>query len=522
MAARHAGDGRRYPARYRALAGFVVASAVFVAIFVALTLSAFHRPTPHDLPVGIVGSAAVTRQVEHALDGAVPGAFRFRSYPSGASATTGIAQREVDGALVVSAEGLRLLVTQAGGTGPEQALIGAFTAVAARSGHQLAVSDVVLARANDSQALSSWFVVLAVLIPSLAAGSASALALRRAPRAWAVAAPAVAAVASGLVAAAILDGIAGLGHYPAMAGIIALFSLAVAAPTAVLARIRPPLVALAVLVFIVAGIPVSGGPANLASFTPGFLRVFSPALPLGVAASTIRNVVYFGGHATTPSLWTLAAWALAGLAGLIGVTALRRPAPALTEPVVPPVLTEPAVPPVLTEPAVPPVLAEPVSAGPGHAPVAASPGPGADQPVTLVVGFDDSEPARRALIWAADLVRTRPGTLHVIYADHALIDSDLSGFGRTEMDQDRDAKAAAAAEAAKQIAAAAAVPYTFERRQESAADAVLHAADIYAAAGSASTPIIVTGRSHHVPHRVIGSVPVRLLHESPYPVLTIS
>jgi len=31
----------------------------------------------------------------------------------------------------------------------------------------------------------------------------------------------------------------------------------------------------------------------------------------------------------------------------------------------------------------------------------------------------------------------------------------------------------------------------------------------------------VTGRSHHVPHRVIGSVPVRLLHESPYPVLTI-
>ena len=501
MAARHAGDGRRYPARYRALAGFVVASAVFVAVFVALTLSAFHQPTPHDLPVGIVGSAAVTRQVEHALDGAVPGAFRFRSYPSGASATTGIAQREVDGALVVSAEGLRLLVTQAGGTGPEQALIGAFTAVAARSGHQLAVSDVVLARANDSQALSSWFVVLAVLIPSLAAGSASALALRRAPRAWAVAAPAVAAVASGLVAAAILDGIAGLGHYPAMAGIIALFSLAVAAPTAVLARIRPPLVALAVLVFIVAGIPVSGGPANLASFTPGFLRVFSPALPLGVAASTIRNVVYFGGHATTPSLWTLAAWALAGLAGLIGVTALRRPAPALTEPVVPP------------------VLAEPVPAGAGHTP--GSPDPGAAQSVTLVVGFDDSEPARRALIWAADLVRTRPGTLHVIYADHALIDSDLSGFGRTEMDQDRDDKAAAAAEAAEEIAAAAAVPYTFERRQESAADAVLHAADIYAAAGSASTPIIVTGRSHHVPHRVIGSVPVRLLHESPYPVLTI-
>ena len=501
MAARRPQESRGYPARYRALAGFIVASGAFVAIFVALTLSAFHRPTPHDLPVGIVGPAAVTDQVEHALDAAVPGAFRFRSYPSAASATTGIAHREVDGALVVSGANLRLLVTPAGGTAPAQALSGAFTAVAARSGRQLVVSDVVVPGANDSEALSSWFVVLSVLIPSLAAGSASALAFRRAPRAWAVAAPVAAAVVAGLVAAAIADGIAGLGHYAAIAGIIALFSLAVAAPTAVLARIRPPLVALAVLIFIVAGIPVSGGPANLASFTPGFLRVFSPVLPLGVAASTIRNVVYFGGHATTPSLWTLAAWALSGLAGLIGVTALRHPALALTEPVPPPVLTEPP---------------------PGHAPVPGSPDPGAAQPVTLVVGFDDSEPARRALSWGADLLRMRPGDLHVIYADHALIDSDLAGFGRAEMDQDRDEKAASVAEAAKEIAAAAGVPYTFERRQESAADAVLHAADTYAAAEPAHTPVIVTGRSHHVPHRVIGSVPVRLLHESPYPVLTIS
>jgi nucleotide-binding universal stress UspA family protein len=517
VAARHAGDTRGVPARYRALAGFLVASAAFVAIFVALTLSAFHRPTPHDLPVGIVGPAAATGQVERALAAAVPGAFRFRSYPSAASATTGIEQREVDGALVVSGANLRLLVTQAGGTGPEQALTGAFTAVAAKSGRQLVVSDVVRPGAHDSDALSSWFVVLSVLIPSLAAGSASALAFRRAPRAWAVAAPVAAAAAAGLVAAAIADGIAGLGHYPAIAGVVALFSLAVAAPTAVLARIRPPLVALAVLVFIVAGIPVSGGAPNLASFTPGFLRVFSPVLPLGVAAGTIRNVVYFGGHGTAAYLWTLAAWALAGVAGLILITALRRRTPAPTGPVHPPVRTGP----VRTEPVLPPVLAEPRSARPRHAYVPGLPEPGVVPPITLVVGFDDSEPAQRALTWGADLLQQRPGALHVIYADHALIDSDLSGFGRAEMDADRDEKAARVAEAAQQIAAAAGTPFTFERRQESPETAILDATGGYAAAEPASMPIIVTGRSHHVPHRVIGSVPVRLLHESPYPVLTI-
>jgi nucleotide-binding universal stress UspA family protein len=480
-------------AQYRALAGYIVVSAVFVAVFVALTLSAFHKPAPHDLPVGIVGSAVVTRQVEHALDGAAPGAFRFRSYRSEASATTGIAQREVDGALVVSAANLRLLVTQAGGTGPEQALSGAFEAVAARSGRHLTVSDVVPPRASDAQALSSWFVVLSVLIPSVAAGSASALAFGRARRAWSVGAPVAAAIVSGAVAAAIADGIAGLGNYAAIAGIVALFSLAVAAPTAVLARIWPPLTALAVLAFIVFGIPASGGPANLASFTPGFLRILSPVLPLGTAASAIRNVVYFGGHATSPYIWTLAAWALAGVVGLILVTTLRRPRPALTGPVMPP-------------PVAAPVLATTRAA----------------QSVTLVVGFDGSEPARRALIWGADLIRTRPGTLHVVYADHVLIDSDLSGFGRAEMDESRDEKAASVAESAAEIAGAAGVPYTFERRQEPPADAIVHAAGIHAAAEPASATVIVTGRPHHAAHQIVGSVPVRLLHQSPYPVLTIA
>jgi nucleotide-binding universal stress UspA family protein len=495
VAPRHAGGGRMNPAQYRAIAGFLVASAAFAALFVALTVGAFHQPAPHDLPVGVAGSAAATGRVERAVDSAAPDAFSFRGYGSAADATTAIAQRQIDGALVATGPTLRLLVTQAGGTGPEQAVIGAFTSVAAHSGRSLAVSDVVPAGADDSQALSSFFVALGVLIPSLAAGSASALAFRRARRGWAVSAPAAMAVASGLVAAGIADGIAGLGNYPAVAGTLALLALAVAAPTAVLARIKPPLVALAILVFLMLGLPASGGPANLASFTPGFFRFFSHALPLGAAASPIRNVVYFDGQDTAAYLWTLAAWAAAGITGLVLVTALRRPAAA-------PALTEPAVP------------AVPTLAAAADAPAA--------QPVTLVVGFDDSKPARRALTWGADLLRSRPGTLHVVYADHELIDSTLSGFGQAEMDADRDEKAARVAEAAREIAAATGTPYTFERRQESPAGALLDAAGAYAAADPTRPPVIVTGRSHHVPHRLIGSVPVRLLHESPYPVLTIS
>src|SRR6202046_3671895 len=300
MATRSPHQGSRLPIPYRALAGFIVACAAFAAIFVALAVGAYHAPRPHNLPVGIVGSATVTGGIEHALDTALPGAIDWHSYPSAADARSGITQRQVDGALVASSPTLRGLVATGGGTAPANFLTQAFGTVAAKTGHPLVVTDVVPPLPGDTQALSSFFLLLGALITSVAAGSGTALAFRKARPALGLVAPVAVAVAIGLVSAAVADGIAGLGHYPAVAGVTALFSLAVVAPTAVLARIRPPLVAVAVLVFIVAGIPVSGGAPNLASFTPGFLRVFSPVLPLGVAASAIRNVVYFGGPGTRP------------------------------------------------------------------------------------------------------------------------------------------------------------------------------------------------------------------------------
>jgi len=513
MATRGPDQASRLPIPYRALAGFIVACAAFAAIFVALAVGAYHAPRPHNLPVGIVGSATATGGIEHALDTALPGAIDWHSYPSAADARTGITQRQVDGALVASSPTLRGLVATGGGTAPANFLTQAFGTVAAKTGHPLVVTDVVPPLPGDTQALSSFFLLLGALIPSVAAGSGTALAFRKARPALGIAAPVAVAVAIGLVSAAVADGIAGLGNFAAIAGVTALFSLAVAAPTAVLARIKPPLVALAVLLFIVAGIPDSGGPANLTSFSAAGFRVFDSVLPLGVAASVTRNVVYFGGHSTALHLWVLAAWAVAGLAGLAVLTTRRRAVPAGAVAVVPPVV--PAGVPAGAH-------AAPRHARPEPADAPGSPDFGGVEPITLVVGFDDSAPARRALGWGADLLRARPGTLHVVYADHPIIDSDLSGLGRPEMDQARDDRAAAVASAAEEIAAAAGVPYTFERRQESPADAMLAAANDLDDAEPASEPVLVTGRSHHAPHRILGSVPVELLHQSPYPVLTIS
>jgi nucleotide-binding universal stress UspA family protein len=463
-------------------AGFVLASAAFTALFVTLVLSAFHAPAPHDVPVGIVASARVTGQVADALDGADQGAFDLHVYGSEAAARAGIAHRQVDGALIAAGSGLHLLVAQAGGTGPTQALTGAFEALAAHSGRPLAVTDVAPPLPRDTEALSPFFVILGVLIPSVAGGSASALLFRRARRAWSIAAPVVVAVAAGAIAAGIADGVAGLGHYAAVAGIVALFSLAVAAPTAALGRIFPPLVSAGVLVFIMFGIPASGGPASLGRFGPGFLRVLHPALPLGAGADAVRGAVYFDGYGTAGPLWVLTAWAAAGLVALTLAVLLRRP--------------------VAVAPVAPVGPAELGTAG------------------GLVVGFDNSEPARRALSWAARQAAERRASVHVVFADHQVVDSDLAGVAHAEMEAEREQEAATVAGAAAGIMAEAGLPYTFERRQEGPAEAILAEADAAGAPG-AGAPVIVVGRSGHAARHLLGSVPTRLLHRSPYPVLTI-
>jgi nucleotide-binding universal stress UspA family protein len=490
----------------------------FAAAFVGLALSAFHAPAPHDIPVGIVAPATTTGQVEDALQAARPGGFDVTIYRTEQAARTGIAHREVDGALIAAGRRLTLLVAGAGGTGPAQTLAKTFGAVAARSGQNLAVSDVRPPSSDDSEALSPFFVILGVLFPSLAAGSASALAFRRARPAWCVAAPVVVAAGIGLAAAGIAGGLAGLGNYAAIAGIVALFSLAISAPTAVLGRIWPPLVALAVLVFLVLGLPVSGGPGSLAEFGPGFLRPLNPALPVGVAAAAVRNAAYFGGYDVAAHLWVLAAWAVAGVAALALVVGLRRPAAQLTG-----VTARPHAPGLHT--AVPAVPADPaaVLAAPAGSPAAepGPPDPAVLPPLTLVLGFDNSEPSRRALRWTARLLAVRPGILHVVYADHLVIDSDLSGFAHDEMAAVRDAEAIKVAEAAAGIAAGAGIRYTFERRRGAPADEILAAARDRAAAAPGREPVIVVGRSGHAAHQIIGSVPVRLLRHSPGPVLAV-
>jgi hypothetical protein len=64
--------------------------------------------------------------------------------------------------------------------------------------------------------------------------------------------------------------------------------------------------------------------AAMVVFGPASLRLLDPVLPLGIAASALRNTVYLGGHDTSGQLRVLAAWAAAGVAFLTFLTPARQ------------------------------------------------------------------------------------------------------------------------------------------------------------------------------------------------------
>ena len=311
----------------------ILANAAFAAIFLTIALSGFHRPAPHAVPLGIVASAPVAREIKANLDAHVPGGFELRSMAGEPQARAAIEHRRYPTLRWSHPRaGWTLLTAEAGGTAPTQTITDAFTEVAAKTRRPLATIDVVPPTRDDSQALSSFFLILCVLFPSLATvlllvTPCDAPAFGPVSPCWlpSPARPGSPRPGSRMKSADWATIGRSLGSWPCS-------RWRSPRPTAALGQIRPHLAALCVLAFLIVGIPVSGGPPNLAAFDPGFLRSLHSGLPLGLAVDSIRNTVYFHASETTGPLWVLTAYAAGGLTALCVLVAAHSPATVAAHP----------------------------------------------------------------------------------------------------------------------------------------------------------------------------------------------
>ena len=140
----------------------------------------------------------------------------------------------------------------------------------------------------------------------------------------------------------------------------------------------------------------------------------------------------------------------------------------------------------------------------------------------MVVGYDGSAPARRALEQAVDLLRYREGALEVVFVARLPLGASLSVAAFAEVRQGLDEQARALAEEVRGQLADQGHPWHFQRRDGAvAAELKAVAADLHRRYGDTVEIVIVVGDSAHRYHHVAGSVSSGIVRGATFPALVV-
>jgi nucleotide-binding universal stress UspA family protein len=139
----------------------------------------------------------------------------------------------------------------------------------------------------------------------------------------------------------------------------------------------------------------------------------------------------------------------------------------------------------------------------------------------LVVGYEGSPPARRALDAAVGLLQGRTGHIDVVYVAHLPAIDMLSAAAVAEMETSFDEIEHDLRTEVGELLRGREERWTFERRQGLIPDELLGVAAHLRDAHPGGNVAIVAGSSSHAMHRAVGSVAVSLARHSPVPVVIV-
>ncbi|MCC3769649.1 hypothetical protein [Streptomyces sp. UNOC14_S4] len=147
-------------------------------------LGAFSQPSPHELPVAVVGSGQSSRALAHAIADKAGDKLSVRTVADRAEAVRQLKDRRVFGAYVPDKRAPELLVASAGSDTTAVAVEKAFAPVAARQGAPLKITDVVPPADGDPTGQGIFFLLVALSIGSYASvavlgGAGGALPMRQ-------------------------------------------------------------------------------------------------------------------------------------------------------------------------------------------------------------------------------------------------------------------------------------------------------------------------------------------------------
>ncbi|MFE7954325.1 hypothetical protein [Streptomyces sp. NPDC057413] len=296
-------------------------------------MGAFVTPEPNRLPVAVVGSGPEAKVLAQSVKDAAGDKLDVRTVATRDAAVDLLKHRDITGAYVPGAKSPELVVATAASDMGATAVEKVFTPVAERHGVPLKVTDVARPVSDDPTGQGLFFLLIAVSIGSYASVAAIGAAGGALPmRVRALLALGVSAVVGGI--GTLLAGpVFHLAHHD-LAGVFGLawlYSAGILLIGVGLHTFLKRWTTLAMMVlFVMLNFTSSGG-----LFRPELQNGFFGALHAfwnGAGfVEGARSLLYFGDDGLGRTLWTLAAWLVAGLV-LTGVAALyeraKAPAPA--------------------------------------------------------------------------------------------------------------------------------------------------------------------------------------------------
>jgi len=139
----------------------------------------------------------------------------------------------------------------------------------------------------------------------------------------------------------------------------------------------------------------------------------------------------------------------------------------------------------------------------------------------IIVGYDGSVPATRALNTAAALLSGREGSIEVVYVAHLTTAEMMSADAIAEVEGSFDELARDLRAQASEQLRGREERWTFGRGQGSITESLIKTAEETREAHPDDNVLIVVGSSSQGMHRLVGSVAVNLARHAPVPLLIV-
>jgi hypothetical protein len=300
----------------KAVAVVLLPALVLMLAFAFSYVGAFHEPTPHNVPLAVVGPPSVATQLDQ-----LPGdPLDTREAPSRSDALSEIDDRKVYGAYDVATN--RLFVASAANRATAIALEQTFDRVAAAQGRPAArVTDVKPLPPKDPNGTAAFYAVIAWVFGGYIGATLIGLIGTPRSRSHGRAAARIGALAgfgvvAGILSVILLRACFGVfaGHVAALCAIAALTIFASGAATAgIQAAAGPAGTGLVILLFVILGNPASGGPFAR-PLLPGLWRTIGGVLPPGASMDLARSSLFFDGARIAGPILVLVGWTALGTA----------------------------------------------------------------------------------------------------------------------------------------------------------------------------------------------------------------